>query len=351
MLEEIAILSPDAIIIVDTVEKKVVFSNPAAVALVDLKTDDPISRIEALLASVITEDQVYILSKYSAVRNTAVTRNLEFRFLGNNGDLIWLNGSTYLFNNKRLVFVILRDVTAARHHENYLVEFGTKKNTLLDTLVHQLNGALLLMNNLALRAEKLDIAKDQAALSTFISLVYQNSNHCIKIINDLLTEEHSESPAVHVKFSRVDVVKTVNYIFEELKKSQPTRNFAFNTTSPEIYINTDDLKFLQVINNIASNAVKFTKESGEVRFSISEDETTVLISVTDSGIGIPNALQPFLFEKHGLARRTGLNGEKSIGLGLFICKNLTNLLGGRIWIESEEGRGTRAFIELPKEEV
>jgi two-component system sensor histidine kinase VicK len=260
-----------------------------------------------------------------------------------------LNAKTYLFGNDRFVMAVVRDVTEARHHEDYLVEFGTKKNTLLDTVAHQLNGALMLMNNLALKAGRLKVNTDQDALERFVSLVFDNSSHCIKIIHDLIAEEHGESPGVNVRFSRVDVVRTVNYIFEELKKSQTSRNVILDTTSPSMFIDTDDFKFLQVVNNLISNAVKFTRPGDEIRIILRENETSVLIAVADEGIGVPENLQPFLFEKHGPARRTGLNGEKSLGLGLSICKNITNLLGGRIWAESEEGNGTTVFVELPKD--
>jgi two-component system sensor histidine kinase VicK len=106
---------------------------------------------------------------------------------------------------------------------------------------------------------------------------------------------------------------------------------------------------VQVINNITSNSLKFTHENDEIRFILREQDESFLIAVADSGIGIPEDLQPSLFEKRGAARRTGLNGEKSVGLGLSICKDLTTSLKGRIWIESKEGSGTTVFVELPKD--
>jgi two-component system sensor histidine kinase VicK len=145
------------------------------------------------------------------------------------------------------------------------------------------------------------------------------------------------------------VNKVVNYIVEELRKSAPKRTILFETTSNVVLVNTDEVKLLQIVNNFASNAVKFTHENSEIRISVREGKDAVVIAVSDNGIGIPAALQPFVFEKHGPARRTGLNGERSIGLGLSICRNLVNLIGGKIWFESKEGTGTTFFVELPKE--
>src|ERR1041385_1308047 len=197
-LEEVAHLSSDAILIVDLNKKAIIFANPAALALVDLKNGDPLSKINSLLASVIAEDQEYVKSRYVAAGKESSTANLEFRLLQSSGEQVWLNARTFLFNDRRFVMAVVRDVTEAREHEDYLVEFGTRKNTLLDTVAHQLNGALMLMNNLALRAGKLNLAKDHHALDRFVSLVFDNSNHCIKIIQELITEEHGESPGVNV---------------------------------------------------------------------------------------------------------------------------------------------------------
>lgn len=347
-LEEVAMLSADAIIIINLEESRITLANPVATRLLDVRTGDPLTKIDSLFATVRTEDREYVKNRYAAASKESTTTDLEFRLVRSTGETVWLNASTYLLDDKRFLVTIVRDITEARHHEDYLVEFGAKKNTLLDTVAHQLNGALSLMSNLAVHAGKLKAGTDQESLDRFTSLVYDNSNHCIRIIHDLLAEEHTESPGVSVKFSRVDIVRIVTYIFEELKKSQAARKIILDTTSPTIFIDTDDFKFLQVINNLASNAIKFTHEGDEIRFILREKEESVLVAVADSGIGIPENLLPSIFEKHGPARRTGLNGEKSFGLGLSICKNLTTLLGGRIWVESEEGNGTTAFVELPK---
>ncbi|HEX8061383.1 MAG TPA: ATP-binding protein [Cyclobacteriaceae bacterium] len=347
-LEEVAMLSADAILIVSLDDSRITLANPAATKLLDVKNGDPLSKIQSLLTSIATEDREYVASRYKVSGKEQGNVSVEFRLMQGSGETVWLHAITYLFNNNSFVLAVIRDVTTARRHENYLVEFSAKKNTLLDTVAHQLNGALTLMNNLAMRAGKLKVATDQDALDKFVSLVYDNSDHCIRIIHDLLLEEHGESPGVNAKFSRVDIVKIITYIFGELNKADATRRFILDTTSPSIFIDTDDFKFLQVINNLSSNAIKFTREGGEIRYILRETDSSVLVAVADDGIGIPENLMPFVFEKHGPARRTGLNGEKSIGLGLSICRSITTLLRGKIWVESEDGNGTTVFIELPK---
>lgn len=89
-------------------------------------------------------------------------------------------------------------------------------------------------------------------------------------------------------------------------------------------LDLDDNKFMQVINNLLSNAIKFTPDGGERTVVLEEKETTVLIQVKDTGIGIPGLFHATLFDKFTRARRAGLKGEPSVGLGMSIIKPLWN---------------------------
>ena len=76
-------------------------------------------------------------------------------------------------------------------------------------------------------------------------------------------------------------------------------------------------------------------------------ETTFLVTVTDDGIGIPKSLRPILFKKYTKAGGAGVDGEDSIGLGMWIVKSLTESHGGRVWFESEVNNGTKFYLEIP----
>ena len=93
--------------------------------------------------------------------------------------------------------------------------------------------------------------------------------------------------------------------------------------------------------------MKFTPDGGTIRVSLARRDTAVLLTIADTGVGIPAALQAGLFEKFTKARRTGLRGEKSTGLGMSIIKTIVDLHQGRIWLDSTEGQGTTFYIELP----
>lgn len=105
---------------------------------------------------------------------------------------------------------------------------------------------------------------------------------------------------------------------------------------------------MQVINNLLSNAVKFTKDGGKINVAVEDQIQSVLIKIADNGIGIPKQFHNTLFEKFSTARRPGLKGEQSTGLGMSIIKIIVEWHEGKIWFESEEQKGSVFFIELPK---
>jgi two-component system sensor histidine kinase VicK len=348
MLEELASLREDPVVIIDRQDELVTFANAAASRILQISTGDDITKLTGLFESVANPDKDYVRNKYVLGAHRSATTNVEFRLNDIGGKEIFLNCDVFLVRDKKFAFVIARDVTLQKQHEQYLVEYGTRKNTLLDTVVHQLNGSMMLVNNLALRAGTMNVTRDQDALDEFVSLVHTTSKHAIEMIENLLKKEHTESPGIHVQFARTDVVKIVSYIFDEMKRSDGPKSILLETSAPEIFVNTDDIKLLQIVNNFASNAQKFTREGDEIKISVRETNTSVVIAVVDTGIGIPQSVQPFIFEKHGPACRTGLNGEKSVGLGLSICHHLSVLLDGKIWFESKEGEGSAFYLEIPK---
>jgi two-component system sensor histidine kinase VicK len=244
--------------------------------------------------------------------------------------------------------VIIHDITHVRRHEDYLVKYGAKKNTLLDNLSHQISGALSLMQHLSFEAGKLLHADAEINVKTYLNLIEANCLHCVDIINDLMRHEHVESADIVVKKTKVDVVQIASIIHQELLQSYSARKILLQSSSPSIQIMTDNVKLLQVINNLTSNALKFTDPEGLIFISIQEHEHEVIISVADQGMGIPDSLKPLIFQKQPGGGRPGLNGERSIGIGLSLCKKLVNLMDGRIWFDSEEGKGSTFYISLPR---
>ncbi len=149
---------------------------------------------------------------------------------------------------------------------------------------------------------------------------------------------------------RLNIVKKISEYLEECRKSEASADRVFNLTSSakSIYIDLDEAKFMQIMNNLVTNALKFTHPGGVIEVDILEKANGVLFSFGDNGIGIPEEFHSELFDKFTRARRKGLNGEPTLGLGLSIVKTIVEWHNGRVWVESQENTGTKFFFELPK---
>ena len=148
---------------------------------------------------------------------------------------------------------------------------------------------------------------------------------------------------------RVDLVWEIEEVMKIYKSSaaEAQKQFEFTASQEAIYAQVDSMKFAQIINNLVSNAIKFTGTDGLIKVKIEKLEKTALISVSDNGIGIPKSMQPLLFKKYSPAGRKGVDGQESVGLGMWIVKLFTEAHGGTVWFESEENAGTTFYVEIP----
>jgi two-component system sensor histidine kinase VicK len=112
-------------------------------------------------------------------------------------------------------------------------------------------------------------------------------------------------------------------------------------------LNISQEKIWRVISNLISNAIKFSPNNADIKVKVANGNNEVKISVSDNGIGIPDNIKNDVFNTFTNAKRTGTAGEKSFGLGLSICRQIIENHNGKIWFESNAGKGTTFYISLP----
>jgi hypothetical protein len=117
--------------------------------------------------------------------------------------------------------------------------------------------------------------------------------------------------------------------------------------APVYHINLDNDHVREIIDNLTENAIKYTP-AGEVVVDISGTEDKVVVSIKDSGIGIPNEDMPHLFQKFYRVDNVDTREIGGTGLGLYLCRRLAETMGGRIWAESEYKKGSTFYLELPR---
>ncbi|MBN2804023.1 MAG: HAMP domain-containing histidine kinase [Deltaproteobacteria bacterium] len=136
------------------------------------------------------------------------------------------------------------------------------------------------------------------------------------------------------------------YVLQAKKKQITLR---FDPQSSKVFISMNKLRFSRLLDNVISNAIKFTGENGKIDVSVTVDGNNALITVKDTGIGIPNHLKDTLFAEYTPSARKGTDNETSTGLGMSIAKKIITLHEGKIWFDSEEGKGTTFYIQVPRQ--
>jgi two-component system sensor histidine kinase VicK len=283
--------------------------------------------------------------------NEQTVANVEFRITGHDADIKNVSCDGYLLENGKYVVAIFKDITGMREHENYIINYGAKKNTLLDMVTHNLSGPLAISKNMIESLGNAIKGNDLKNVNAHLKLIEENTRHCIEIVTDFLEEEHLVSEHIYTKKNRFEVITKISTVLERFRKSYPDYHFNIQKNNNEFYISNDDVKFLQVLNNLISNAIKWSPSGSTIEIIIDDSGDTFNLTVSDHGIGIPDKLQDQVFKKYTPASRLGLKGEKSIGMGLYIVKKLVGLMDGAISFKSKENEGSSFTLSLPKEEL
>lgn len=184
----------------------------------------------------------------------------------------------------------------------------------------------------------------------FLTIGKNNSQRLNLIIEELLAVSRIEAGKVELRRDLVSIEKVgqevISSFLVEAQKKEIRLETNFEATLPKLYI--DPPKVIQILTNLIGNAFKFTFPPGAVTVGAKQiDAQTVEIYVADSGIGIPKELHERIFKRFERADSTPVAGAGSTGLGLSIAKDYVELHHGKIWVESEEGKGSTFHFTLP----
>ena len=182
----------------------------------------------------------------------------------------------------------------------------------------------------------------------YMSDVNESGRHLLNLINDILDLSKVEAGKYELEATRFSLPETLRsslvMVRERAIKHGVTMTLLMTEDLADVV--ADERKVRQVLLNLLSNAVKFTPEGGTIQLSAARDGESVRISIRDSGVGISPEDQAKIFEEFQQAKH-GRRVEESTGLGLTLSKRFVELHGGRIWVESEPGRGSTFSFTLP----
>lgn len=243
---------------------------------------------------------------------------------------------------KQTMLLTLHDSAKEQQLEEMKVDFVSMAAHELRTPLTAIRGytSLLQMHY----ASKLDDSAKELLTRLLVS-----TNNMTNLIDNLLSVSRIERNDMTIDAKPVDLSFIIKDIFQSFEQQAKTRRQKFSLHIPDKLplVNVDPFRIGQALINLISNAINYTPEEGTVSVTVTDDASSLIVAVKDSGEGIPVDAMPRLFTKFFRVSGSLEQGSKGTGLGLYITKSIIDMHNGKIWAESTVGKGSTFTFTIP----
>ncbi|MCB2194776.1 MAG: PAS domain S-box protein [Bacteroidetes bacterium] len=286
--------------------------------------------------------------------------NYEINYKTKNGDVKTglLSASIIEIDGVEHYISITRDISERKEYEEKLKEARKKaeesdmlKSAFLANMSHEIRtpmNAILGFGQL-LREKKLDREKQ----NKFLDIIVVRSKNLLQIINDIIDISKIEANQLNLEIRQFSLNKVLYELFSSFEAELAAQNkeglkleFKAELDRDASHIESDEVRLKQILTNLISNAIKFT-EKGKIEFGYKVEKEVLHFFVQDTGIGIPQSAMKHIFERFRQADDSNTRQFGGTGLGLSISKQLVQMMGGEIWVESEENKGSVFHFTIP----
>ena len=243
--------------------------------------------------------------------------------------------------DRHMTGLLARDVTQER-------ELRDRRNAFVSIASHELRTPMTsIMGFSELLVKSPDIP--EATRLDWLERVHQNSQILSAIVDDMLDVSRIQSGVLALDLERISLDGVIDEVLAGIRPETDQHEFVVEIPGDTPEVVADKEKLAQVIINLATNAVKYSPEGGQVTISAhhEEDQERVVVEVSDQGVGIAPKDQEQLFSTFHRIRRPETEGVRGTGLGLSIVKGLAGLMGGDVWVKSELNEGSTFFFSIP----
>jgi two-component system phosphate regulon sensor histidine kinase PhoR len=239
------------------------------------------------------------------------------------------------------VWLVLEDVSELRRLQRIRAEF-------IDNLSHELRTPLTTISLLAETAAR-EAESATPRLRDRIAKIEVETGHLTQMVNELLDLSRIESGTAQLLLDDVDMVRLVRSTTERLRLFAERQGLLIELELPDHLspVRGDEDRLGQVLVNLLHNAVKFSPNGGTIVVGAAEAADGITVWVRDPGIGVPRPDLTRIFERFYKVDRARVRGRGGTGLGLSIARHVIDAHGGRIWVESEEGQGSKFSFTIP----
>ena len=308
------------------------------------------------------DDKANTISKLKRVYKDRVRKQveLEYRILDKQGSLVWVRNKLNFVRNEfgkiEKIFGLLSDITLNKKNEEKIFKTTQELKTLNDSkdkfisiVSHDLRtpfSSILGFTDLLLTDDDISSEKQRQ----YIGFIQESAQNMLKLVNSILDWTRLQTGRIEYIAERLEVQSVVNNAIKMLSGNAIKKNIKlYSTINHKVFVHGDRNLLLQAFNNLISNALKFTNPEGEVFISAEplSDKKVIQFSVNDTGIGISDKDIGKLFSVESKHTTIGTKGEKGSGLGLSLVKEIIQMHGGEIYVESSPNTGTSFIFTIP----
>ncbi|HEX7847686.1 MAG TPA: PAS domain-containing sensor histidine kinase, partial [Chitinophagaceae bacterium] len=283
LLRKVGDLSQDGAFICNPITLQVSYVNDKFASVFEKTKEELLNSSDSLLQMVSTEDISYLQHQHAKLLATGSINDAEFRLHTPGGSARHVSCDVFTVDNET-AFGFVKDISLQKEHEDYLTTYGAKKDILLDIVAHHLSRTAKISENIL---NGIRSGSDKASITHKLEIIHHEANRSVNIIRNFLIKEHRESENVYIRKTRFDLLQKLQTAVDKMMAANMNKKIELITTCRNLNINTDIVKFFQIIHHLVSNAVQFTPDGGDIYIAVEEYPETFVVHVHDNGTGMP----------------------------------------------------------------